>query len=271
MAAKGKRTKGKINNYTKGVTPITPVNPPWWGPTWGGNRANVPVPPPNYALFDLSNVQKPVWMQPGYGSIAANTFPAFQPSTSTTPTTQTTTKTVDNTNPEMRYFNPYLQTAPANQADNLPADYTPQWNPWRDPVFAWREDMSGLSGQFREGINPTDFDYYDRNFVWDEEKYGPKEEWSSSYHPLYYQNQTPSSLQWLAGSSNGGTMGSRGWRRPGRYYIPEQQVTRLGPNGPITAERPPNPKRRGEEEESKGNNRNVSIPAWVGSLVSWRT
>jgi hypothetical protein len=279
--AKGKKSGGAFGTkkywapsmvgLQKGVTPI---NPPWWG-EWGGNRANVPVPDvqPNYGLFDLPNVQRPVWMEPDYGSIA---FPNWQPSAATQ-STPATSATVPGTvaNPEMRYFNPYLQTAPTGVrppgGNQVPNDYVPLWNPWQDPVFQWENDMSGLSGEFREGINPTDFDYYDQNFVWDEEKYGPKEEWSSSYHPLYYQGQKPDSLNWLAGSSNGGNMGSRGWRRPGRYYIPDQQVTRAGPNGPITAERPKPPPRRGETPNPEGNNKNLTIPAWVGSLVSWRT
>lgn len=261
MAAKGKRTKGKINNSTKGVTPITPINTPWWAPSWGGNRADVPVPPspPNYAAVNLPDIQRPVWMQPGYGSIAANTFPAFQPTTPTTPTTGV----VDNTNPEMRYFNPYLQTAPAGGTTGpggpLPEGYQyPYWLEEREgrPAYEWRN----VDGQIKLMPNENAFPGAPV----------PPEGWTSSYSKDFYSTQAPKQYQWLAGSSNGGTMASVGWRRPGRYYIPDQRVTRAGPGGPITAERPPKPSRRGDNDHA-GNNQDLSIPAWVGSLVSWRT
>lgn len=263
MAAKGtKKTKS-----TKGVTPI---NPPWWG-TWGGNRANVPVPGPGFWDFNT-----PLGYNPNGSPVTA---PGIAPDIAPTATPTSAAPNVPPYQPydtgNVNIGDPawYLRTGSPNipGGSQVPDDYVPLWNPWQDPVFQWENDMSGLSGEFREGIDPTDFDYYDQNFVWDEDVYGKKEDWTSSYHPLYYQNKSAEPLQWLAGSSNGGNMGSRGWRRPGRYYIPDQQVTRAGPNGPITAERPKPPPRRGETPNPEGNNKNLTIPAWVGSLVSWRT
>lgn len=283
MAAKGKRTKGKINNYTKGVTPITPVNPPLWGPTWGGNRANVPVPPPNYALFDLSSVQKPVWMQPGYGPIASNTFPAFQPSastTTTTPTTQTTTKTVDNTNPEMRYFNPYLneQYAEKLTTGNPPTGGTyADWQEWNrqmsetDPnhsyynpyntPYAWQWNPN-VPGTLIAGADPRS----QEGVPWQDALNIP---WSSSYAPEYYKNQRAKQYTWVGGRTGGASSKGTG-RMPSRYYIPQQEFYKT-PGGKTYVSRDGWEDAFGKDENPPGNNRNVSIPAWVGPLVSWRT
>ena len=197
---------------------------------------------------------------------AAGTLP---PSQSTAPATVPGTVA----NPEMRYFNPYLQTAPTGGTGGvppqapLPEGYQyPYWLEEKEgrPAYMW--DKNEETGQIELVPNENAFPG------------APVPEldvngnpWTSVYSKDFYSTQEKNPLQWLAGSSNGGNMGSRGWRRQGRYYIPDQQVTRVGPNGPITAERPKPPPRRGETPNPEGNNKNLTIPAWVGSLVSWRT
>lgn len=185
-----------------------------------------------------------------------------------TPATPTTPGTVDNTNPEMRYFNPYLQTAPAGGTTGaggpLPEGYQyPYWLEEREgrPAYEWRN----VDGQIK--LMPNEGAFQGAPTPELDAEGNP---WTSVYSKDFYSTQAPKQYQWLAGSSNGGTMASVGWRRPGRYYIPDQRVTRAGPGGPITAERPPKPSRRSDNDHA-GNNQDLSIPAWVGSLVSWRT
>lgn len=256
-----------------------PDDNPWWVPRWmksafdnGPFRfspAGGVIPGYQAPNMRSPNIEQEPWFNPYGPSPADPYFLRWQQNVGsyTPPPPATATPPSPSTAPDQPASNIgdpawYLRTGSPNVPatnngggnNQVPDDYVPQWNPWQDPVFEWKRDMSGLAGTFREGIDPTDFDYYDQNFVWDEDVYGKKEDWTSSYHPLYYQNKSAEPLNWLAGSSNGGNMGSRGWRRPGRY-----------------AERPPKPPRRGETPNPEGNNKNLTIPSWVGSLVSWRT
>lgn len=191
-----------------------------------------------------------------------------------------------NVNPEMRYFNPYLQQAqstttqpnqlvydptygavtPSNPWDAAeatgPGAQQPTWNP-NAPVFEWDQMPDGsweLVGT-REGVPQ-------------EAALGVDPTWSSSYHPSYYKTaykQPPLTAIW--GGSNKGTMGTRGWRRPKSSYLPEQQVYRDA-NGNVWAERPEFDKRSrwqkyiDEINAKKGNNQNVTI---AGAPVTWRT
>lgn len=202
-----------------------------------------------------------------------------------------------NVNPEMRYFNPYLQqtqvpTTPVSstttaQPTKLIYDPTygtvvpgnpwdaaeatgpgpqwlqqPTWDPYA-PVFEWKQNPDGsweLAGT-KEGV-PQDA------------ALGVDPDWSSTYHPSYYKTaykQPPLTAIW--GGSNKGTMGTRGWRRPGSSYLPEQQVHQDA-NGNVWAERPEFDKRSrwqkyiDEIGAKKGNNQNVTIS---GAPVTWRT
>ena len=199
--------------------------------------------------------------------------PPVGPTTTPATATPTTPGTIDNSNPEMRYFNPYLQTAPTGSTGGIPPQAPlpegyqyPYWLEEREgrPAYMWEKNEE--TGQIELVANE---DAFPGAPVPELDVNGNP--WTSVYSKDFYSTQEKNPLQWLAGSSNGGNMGSRGWRRPGRYYIPDQQVTRAGPNGPITAERPKPPPRRGETPNPEGNNKNLTIPAWVGSLVSWRT
>lgn len=198
-----------------------------------------------------------------------------------------------NTNPEMRYFNPYLGGAPVTTPTSITPDdkliFDPTYgavapsNPWdaaeatgpgaqtaqptwdpRYPVFEWARDDNGNFipelGGVREGVPP-------------EAALGVDPNWSSSYHPLYYQSQYRNPLTAIWGGSNRGTMGTRGWRRPGSSYMPEQTIKRAGDN--VWAERPEFDRRTrwqkfvDEVNATKGNNNNLGLS--VGSPVTWRT
>ena len=161
--------------------------------------------------------------------------------------------TYANGNPEMRQFDPYRQQPQATQ---------PTWDPYA-PVFEWDQKPDGsweLVGT-KEGV-PQDA------------ALGVDLDWSSTYHPSYYKTaykQPPLTAIW--GGSNKGTMGTRGWRRPGSSYLPEQQVYQDA-NGNVWAERPEFDKRSrwqkyiDEIGAKKGNNQNVTIS---GAPVTWRT
>jgi len=75
---------------------------------------------------------------------------------------------------------------------------------------------------------------------------------------------------WIGGS-NGKTSMGRG-RRPGRYYIPEQQVYKTPGGDPMASREGYEDALYGEQPEDdgkpKGNNK--IIPIWAGPLVNWR-
>lgn len=195
-----------------------------------------------------------------------------------------------NVNPEMRYFNPYLQQSqttptqqnqlvfdptygtvvPSNPWDAAEATgpgaqqplYNPNFNPYKQQAFQWAQDVNGnwnLSG-VAPGVPET-------------AAQGVPADWSSSYSPQYYQNQYRNPLTAIWGGSNKRTMGTRGWRRPKSSYLPEQQVY-TDPYGNVWAERPEIDKRSrwqkyiDEINSKKGNNQNATI---AGAPVTWRT
>lgn len=169
-----------------------------------------------------------------------------------------------NVNPEMRYFNPYLQqsqTTPTQQkqpvfdptygtavpsnpwdaaeATGPGAQYNPNFNPYKQQAFQWAQDVNG--NWYLSGVAPG---------VPETAAQGVPADWSSSYSPEYYKNQYRNPLTAIRGGSNKGTMGTRGWRTSSRWqkYIDE-----------INAKKGNN---------QKGNNQNVAI---AGAPVTWRT
>ena len=206
----------------------------------------------NYPNLGYSNVNPEMrYFNPYLQQTQVPTTPVSSTITPTTPLTYD--PTYANGNPEMRQFDPYRQQPQATQ---------PTWDP-RYPVFEWDQkpdDSWELVGT-KEGV-PQDA------------ALGVDPDWSSTYHPSYYKTaykQPPLTAIW--GGSNKGTMGTRGWRRPGSSYLPEQQVYQDA-NGNVWAERPEFDKRSrwqkyiDEIGAKKGNNQNVTIS---GAPVTWRT
>ncbi len=301
----GPKTRStKKNTAPKGVAPklrnptLDQPTTPFWNPSdfpsgndianylnqqrsqwnyYSGNQGvpSVPTPMPEPSDMPAANVGAYPWMY----NPASPTTPALPV---TYPAATPMYDPYDTGNVNIGDPNFYLQTAPEGYAPSMTTGNVPaggsyaDWQEWNrqmkasDPYwnyynpynsqYAWQWDPDA-PGTLMAGADPRS----QEGFPWHEALNIP---WSSSYAPEFYKNLAPKQYQWLSGSSNGGTMASAGWRRPGRYYIPDQRVTRAGPDGPVTAERPPRPSRRGDND---GNNQNLSIPAWVGPLVSWRT
>jgi hypothetical protein len=278
----GPKTRStKKNTAPKGVAPKVPTNEnllfPGIGypttqprnvtvtwPQFGSNPADRGYLEPYDPITGLPTGQTPVSPYipqfpdfPTYG-------PPLPPSTTAQPTATPTTPTtgvVDNTNPEMRYFNPYLQTAPEGYAPSMTTGNVPaggsyaDWQEWNrqmkasDPYwnyynpynsqYAWQWNpkepgtlMAGADPRSQEGV------------PWHEELGIP---WSSSYAPEFYSTQPRKPLVGITGGTNRRTMGTRDWRTRNRW---EKAL---------------------EDKRAAGNNNMKTIPAWVGPLVSWRT
>lgn len=92
-------------------------------------------------------------------------------------------------------------------------------------------------------------------------------QWGDPYQVMpYWKYQQPT---WIGGRTGGGSSMGSG-RMSGRYYIPEQQVYKTQ-GGKPKASREGYKDAFGDDEENKGNNKNLSIPMWAGPLVNWRT
>ena len=91
--------------------------------------------------------------------------------------------------------------------------------------------------------------------------------WGDPYQVMPYWKYNQNT--WVGGRE-GGASSKGGGRMPSRYYIPEQQFYKT-PGGRTYASRDGYKDAFGEDENPPGNNKNLSIPAWVGPLVSWRT
>lgn len=172
--------------------------------------------------------------------------------------------------PTNAYYNPTASipgSTPATSTPGQTAQVVPNWNPQSDP-YAWRRDASGNLG---DGMYPGS---------------ALPEGWTSTYSPEAYMYDPANGiygkyrwkqpgLQWLGGGASGEGMGSRQWRMPGRYRIPEQQVKKDA-NGNVWAERPEWDRRTRMQkfldkvEEREDGEPNVA-PMWTGQLVNWRT
>jgi hypothetical protein len=277
----GPKTRStRKNTAPKGVAPKVPTNENYLFPgigypttqprnvtvTWpqfGSNPADRGYLEPYDPITGLPTGQTPVSPYipqfPGFPTYG----PPLPPSTTAQPTATPTTPTtgvVDNTNPEMRYFNPYLQTAPEGYAPSMTTGNVPaggsyaDWQEWNrqmkasDPYwnyynpynsqYAWQWDPDA-PGWLMAGADPRS----QEGFPWHEALNRP---WSSSYAPEFYKNLAPKQYDWVAVRADGRIIKGTG-RIPKRYSKP--------------------PQRRGETPNPEGNN----IPAWVGPLVSWRT
>lgn len=158
---------------------------------------------------------------------------------------------------------PTLANQPVTGQPTAPV--IPEWNPQSDP-YAWQRDTSGnlIDGKYPASALPDNWTstYSPEAYMWNPEM------------GIYGKYSQLKPLQAIWGGSNKGTMGTRGWRRPGSTYLPEQQVYRDA-NGNVWAERPEGDRRTRMQkfldkiEDKKGNNQNLTITA--GSPVSWRT
>lgn len=165
---------------------------------------NAKVPMYNYAAVNLPDIQRPVWMEPGYGSIfnplmqapaqapaQAPTVPTNTPSTSEQPVTYNPTYgTVEPSNP----WDAAEATGPAQQVQQV------NFNPYKQQAFQWAQDVNG--NWYLSGVAPG---------VPQSAAQGVPADWSSSYAPQYYQGQYLNPLNYLTGGSNIGSLGTRGY------------------------------------------------------------
>ena len=175
--------------------------------------------------------------------------------------------------PANSYYNPTtgapgdtpVTSTPAMGQPSLPENYQyPYWaEKYNDaPAYAWKKNPE--TGDIE--LQPNEYAAPGAP--------PPEEGWTSAYSKAFYTTQSRNQPTWIGGREGGASSMGRG-RRPGRYYIPEQQV-KMDANGNVWAERPEYDRRsrmqkfldKIEEDKPAGNNNMKVIQA--GPNVNWR-
>jgi hypothetical protein len=269
---------------TKTPAGVKPTNTPWWQPDWT-----------NPFRFAGTGGVIPGYQAPGMRSPDIEQAPWFNPYGPAT---------VD------PYFTRWQQQQPSNvppaatatpvsAAPNVPP-YNPQPNPYAlgagvgnvPQAQEYAPNNTGIPAGASGGYQGYSLDDWYRDYGWRNEYETPaymwNEDgtlsvnpnatggaaepvlgWTSVYSRDFYANQRPKEYTWVGGRE-GGASSKGGGRMPSRYYIPQQQFYKT-PGGKTYASRDGYKDAFGEDENPPGNNKNLSIPAWVGPLVSWRT
>ena len=237
MAAKGtKKTK-----TTKAPSGVQPINVPYWAPSWGGNRANVPVPGPGYWDFNV-----PLGYNPDGSPVTA---PGINPNLAS-------------------------PAAPTSAAPNIPP-YNPQPNPYSLGAGAGNEPYApvntGVGGSGSPGH--PDYDYW--------YKLSKDEDWSAEEQAAYlaqFYGQTDEYGNLIAVGNP--RWGDPYQVFPYWKYNKPTSVTGGSYKRPMyNGKEPREHEYRGLERDEYGrwvvpaNKDKIGseLPAWVGPLVSWRT
>lgn len=189
--------------------------------------------------------------------------------------------------PNYPFVGPYLPEYMPSPIDTIPTFEMPpmQTVPAYDPIQYAPRTTSDGGGSYGQ----PDYNYW-YNMAQDQEQWTPEEQ--AAYLAQFYgQTDEQGNLTYVGnprfgdpyqvmpywkydqptwvGGREGGAMSKGGGRMPQRYYIPKQEFYKT-PGGKTYASRDGWEDAFGKDEKP-ANNRNESIPAWVGPLVNWRT